>query len=436
VSDRYPLSPAQELWSADDAAFAPGFVMADALRVAGAVDTRALQDALDDVVDRHPILRTTVVRDTPRPHQRVAPPCPVPLEVRTLPDGDRDRIASELLTEAESAEVPVHRLPLLRAVLARFDDADAVLTLVTHHTAGDGWSMDLLKRDLAACYAARVTGGPAHLPDARPYGEYAARRRDRPDAGRALAYWREKLGDARRFALPADRPVTSCARPYRSQNFLLDADLMDAIGAMATSARASVFVVLLAAFNVLAHGITGTTDPAVNAMTAGRGERRFHDTVGSFLNFLTLRTDLASCGTFRDIVLTTRRTLLEAHTHELPIQDVERALPDLRNALENPRNCDFIFGYTRPRFDLDDLALARGARPVRRLEQASTQMPGGAAWTMATEPSGQTFGKVQYNPDEFDAATVAGWTSAYVLLLARLTEDPERDWRTTNESRE
>ncbi len=432
AAGRFPLSPAQELWAPNDDAFGPGFVIAHALRVTGPVDTGALQDALDAVVARHAILRTTVVRTTPEPYQQVGPAGPVPLEVRCLPDGDRDRIASDLLTEAEAAQVPVDELPLLRAVLARFDDTDAVLALVVHHTACDGWSFELLKRDLAAFYTAGVTGRAPALPDARAYGEYAAHQRDVLGDEKALAYWRRQLGDTRRFALPTDRPVTTGARsPYQAHYFTIDADLMATAGTLAADTRATLFTVVLAVFHVLAHRITGTTDPAVNAITAGRGDRRFHDTVGAFLNFLTLRTDLGACATFRDVVLHTRRTLMEGYTHELPIQYVERELPDLEGALADPRNCDFIFGYTRPRFGADELALAGGTQPVQQQEQACPQMPGGAAWMMATEPSGETSGRMQYNPDEFDLATITGWTSDYVSLLAQLTSAPDRDWRTT-----
>ncbi|MGW3959566.1 condensation domain-containing protein [Amycolatopsis sp. NPDC005003] len=436
AAHRHPLSCAQELWceGAGAGAFGPGFVLADALRLSGAVDEGALRGALDDLVVRHEVLRTTVVHTGAPPHQLVHPPASVPLVVRTAaPTGDRDRAAGELLFEAESARLDVTELPLLRAVLTRFDPEDSVLALVTHHTAGDGWSMDLLKRDLAAFYAARVAGLPADLPEIRQYGEYAREQRELlRGAGleRALGYWRGKLGGFPRFFLPGDRPLTGPAPvPYTTAGFVIEPRLGAAVDALAVETRGSAFIVLLAAFGVLANGLTGTTQPAVNTLTAGRRDPRFHDTVGPFLNFFTLRTDLGACGSFRDAVRLTRKALLEAYAHEVPIQYVEEAVPELQEPLADPRQCDFIFGYSRARFGEDELAIAGGCRPIRQLEQKSSQIPGGAAWTMTAQPTGETFGKVQYNPAQFDEATVGRWVADYLLLLAEMTAHPDRDWR-------
>jgi condensation enzyme len=436
MAHRYPLSPAQELWCVGEGAgaFGPGFVMADGLRISGAVDEGSLQLALDDLVVRHEVLRTSVVRDGGSRHQRVHPPSPVPLEIREAAGtGDRDHAAGELLFEAESATLDVTVLPLLRAVLTRFDERDSVLTLVTHHTASDGWSMDLLKRDLAACYAARVGGTPAALPAIRQYGEFARTQREQlagPGLEVALGYWREKLGGTPRFFLPADRALTGSAPvPYTATNFVIEPRLSEAVAELGRKTRGSAFIVLLAAFGVLANEMTGTTEPAVNTLTAGRRDPGFHDTVGPFLNFFTLRTDLGACGSFREAVLLTRRALFEAYAHEVPIQYVEEAVPGLQAPLTDPRLCDFIFGYSRARFGEGELAIADGSRPIRQLEQKSSQIPGGAAWTMTAQPTGETFGKIQFNPAQFDEATVAGWVAGYLVLLERLTSAPERDWR-------
>jgi hypothetical protein len=151
---QFPLSNNQRLWRAHDAtaAFGPRFVIARSLRVTGQVNTSALQEALDDVVARHEILRTVVVRDAEPPYQQIHRPSPVPLRVRVLPDVEdrsRDAYAQELLIEAEQSSLNVEDLPLLRADLSTFDDRDSVLTVVSHHTVADAWSMQLIIRDLA-----------------------------------------------------------------------------------------------------------------------------------------------------------------------------------------------------------------------------------------------------------------------------------------------
>jgi hypothetical protein len=436
TSNRHPLSCSQELWCAGHqlGAFGSRFIMAEALRIAGRIDVAALQGALDDLVVRHEILRTVVVRDADPPYQVVHPPSPVPLEVRDLPvaagDG-RDRAAEELLTEAELSTLDVTELPLLRAVLTRFDAIDSVLSMTTHHTSGDGWSMQLIKRDLAAFYRARTTGQPAHLPEALPYREYAAWQQSHFADGPSPVedYWRRKLSGAQIFALPTDRPVPATHRsPYRAHNYVVGADVMERVYAVAAATRSSPFIVMLAAFNVLAHEITGTFDPVVNTLTAGRSQRAFGHTVGPFLDFAALRTGLAGARSFRDVLARTRRTCVEAFSHEIPINFVERDIPELMARLREPRNCDFIFGFFRPLFDRGQTQIADGTYAVRQREQKSPDIPGGATWTMGVIDSGEALGKVQFNPDEFDEGTIVGWATGYRRILIRALDNPDQDW--------
>jgi hypothetical protein len=434
ITDRYPLSHTQQMWCGWPAAFNPRFVLAEALRITGRVDVGALRRALNDVVERHDVLRTVVVRDDPTPHQWVRPAGPVALAVDDLPPGtDRAAARQRLLAEAELSEVDVAELPLLRARLTRFDEGDAVLTLVTHHTAADGWSMDLLKRDLAACYAARAAGAEPTLPPVPTYGEYAVWQQEHargPKGAAADAYWRRQLAGAQIFALPTDRPVEPVPQaPYRAHCFAVRPDVIAAIGALATATRTSTFMVLMAALNVLAHGITGTTDPAIFTMSAGRSQRAFRDTIGPFLDFLVLRTDLAGCVTFRDVLARTRSTCLAAQAHEVSQRRVEELVPNLMRPLENPRNCDFSFGFSRPVVSAAEIRIADGAVPIRQAEQQSTGAPGGLIWTMGVIHTGEALSKLQYNPNEFDQSTVEGWATTFQRVLDGAIEAPDRAWK-------
>jgi hypothetical protein len=434
MTDRFPLSYTQEMWLAWPNSFHSRFVLAEALRITGRIDVAALQGALDDLVRRHAILRTIVVLDDGAPYQLVHPPTPASLEVRDLaPDADREHVAVQLLAEAELSSVDVHRLPLLRARLTRFDDRDAVFTLVTHHTAADGWSLELLKRDLAACYAARVAGTAPELPQIRDFGEYAAWQREHaasPAGAAADDYWREHLDGAQIFALPTDRPVSTAGGEYRAHCHVVGADTMRRLAELGTTTRSSTFMVLMAVVNVLAHRISGTSDPAVCAMSAGRGQRAYRDTVGPFLDFLVLRTDLGDCTTFRDVLARTRRTCIGAASHEVPMNRIEQLVPELMSPLQNSRNCDFTFGFSRPLVGSAEIRIADGCEPIRQPDQESTGAPGGAIWTLGVVASGDALGKLQYNPDEFDDSTVAGWVTEFERLLGRAVEAPDVEWKT------
>jgi condensation enzyme len=433
--DRLPVSSSQELWCGWPGSFGPRFVLAEALQVTGYVDVAALRWALDQLVARHEILRTIVVHDAAPPYQQVFPPAPVPLVLRDVPPGtDRGQYAQDLLRETELSSLDARELPLLRAALHRFDDEDAVLTLVTHHTAADGWSLELLNRDLAAFYNAHVGRREADLPEVRGYADFAAWQRSQlaGSAGAATdEYWRDRLDGAEIFALPTDRPIPEQhTSPYRAACYTVGPDEVAEVNALAAATRSSPFVVVLAVLNILAHRITGTTDPVVTTMSAGRGHRPYRDTVGPFLNFIAVRTDLDGCEDFRDVVARTRAACFGAQAHDVPMRRVEQIVPELMRPLEDRRNCDFTFGFSRPTVGREQMRIADGMAPIRQDEQHSVEIPGGAVWTMGVVDSGEAYGKVQYNPDEFDDSTVTGWVDAFRHLLARAVREPDLAWKT------
>lgn len=439
---RFPLSNNQRLWWAYDAtaAFGPRFVIARSLRVTGQVNTSALQEALDDVAARHEILRTVVVRDAEPPYQQVHRPSPVPLRVRVLPDVEdrsRDAYAQELLIEAEQSSLNVEDLPLLRADLSTFDDRDSVLTVISHHTVADAWSMQLIIRDLAECYTARAAGRVPTLPPVRQYREFTAREQSiaaSPMAREARAYWRQKLQGARFFELPVDRPLLEpLSSPYNSDHFIIDADVMAAVSAIAKNTHATIFMVLLAAFDVLTYQITGTTDPVIRNITAGRGERQFQDTVGVTLNFVPLRTDISNCGSFREIVDSVRDTCIEASFREIPLDIIAEEAPELNKPAEDPRLARFLLGYYRQASSSAEIKIADGSYLVRVRElkgRVSPQLASGVAWTMTLLPSGELKCRIEFNSGAFDPSTIAGFSQAYRRILAGASAEPERKWKT------
>jgi non-ribosomal peptide synthetase component F len=192
-------------------------------------------------------------------------------------------------------------------------------------------------------------------------------------------------------------------------------------------------MVLLATFNVLAHRISGTLDPTISTIFHGRSEPRFKDTVGLFLNFLAMRTDLVGCRSFRDVVLRTRASCLPGYEHEAPFQQVLEAVPSLGAPLADPFNCYMVFGYwdsfltdaTSQPFQIAD-----GGYLIRKRSRTSEHLPGGVTWNMIMRGTGELGGSVQFNTEVFDEGTVAGWISDYCRILAKAMADPEREWPT------
>lgn len=450
---RYPLSFTQEWFlyqgarpdrvrmdEADDkGAFGSRFIQSRSVRITGRVELAVLQGALDDVVARHEMLRTVVVRDADQPYQQVFPPCPVPLEVRDIPPvpgKSRDVMLQELVYQPDA--ISVREVPLMRARLCRFDDRDSVLFVTVHHSVSDAWSLELVVRDLGAFYAARATGTPDGLPPVRQYREYAEWQRANATSTAedgALAYWRDKLRGAREFTIPNDHGhPDSYSRPFSLHTDGIEADVVARASAVATAARTTMFPVLLSAFYVLAHELTGATDLTIRALTAGREVEQFHNTVGLFLNCVPFRTDIADCRSFRDIVEDTRESFFDAIAHEIPVNVIEQAFPDFIKSRDDLGTSLFLITHAASQLGEDLIyPIAEGAREivVRWLEEdGQRDIPSGMVWGLDVLSSGALISGVLFNRDEFDESTVAGWTADLRQILASAVGDPDQDWKT------
>jgi len=439
AANRSQLSLNQEFLCAMDQGETAGalshwYTVTYGLRLTGDVDVGALQGALDDVVARHEILRTSLVREAERWYQEIDPPSPVNLLVRdqrAVTFRSRDLRAQQLLNDAEAGPFSVRDLPLLRAVLGRFGGNDSVLALTTHHIASDAWSMQLIIRDLAVFYAARRGHHPPELPDACQYRDFAAWQRRNSDSAAEVArrYWREKVRGGQIFTVPTDRvPPAGSADPYSVHRFLIDAELAATTAKFAKSMRSSLFIALLAAYNLLACQRTGTADLVVPTYTSGRSEARFRDAVGPFFNFLPIRTDITGCASFRDVVERTRASCLEAYANDIPFAHIEAEAGDLMRPPADGNLAVAAFEMLPPP------ALARGERAGdimyaeirdRRLSQpVGASTPNGMLWALDRLRSGEIFGTVRFSRDRFDEGTITALVAEYRRVLRASVTEP------------
>jgi hypothetical protein len=444
-SKRYPLSFTQEWFLTMDKGdgggpFGDRYVLVSALRITGQVDLAVLQGALDDVVTRHELLRTVVVRDGDPPYQEVFPPCPVPLEVRDLSPAtgkSRDMVIQEQIAEAVTGTMSTREVPLTKATLARFDDRDSALVLTVHHSVSDGWSFLVILRDLGTFYAARVSGTTPKLPQMRQYREYVEWQRasagSTDDEG-ALSYWAGKLDGAREFVIPNDhgRPERY-SRPYSLHVFSIEADIMAGATDLANAARGTLFMVLLSAVYVLANQLSEATDLTVKAVTSGRNELEFHNTMGLFLNVVPFRTEIADCTSFRDVVMKTSETFIDAMANELPAGLLEQRFPDYISSREHPRMSQFLISQPPSEQGGLTLPIAEKAWKVSEVmleETESSDIPGGGTvWYLTMLPDGVLTGGVHFNRDEFEESTAQSWTAGFTRILAGAARDPDQDWR-------
>jgi hypothetical protein len=438
---RLPLSRNQEFLCAFDkgdldGAFGHRHTLAYGWRISGQVETEVLRGALDDVVARNETLRTSISRGEGARYQEIHPPASPSLVERDLtgvgPEA-RETVAEEFLNELEAGTYDIGTLPQLSAALGRFDDQDSVLVLVAHHTATDAWSMPLILRDLAACYAARRAGGAPPVPESPQYREFVAWQQTEPvlDAiAEARGYWREKLRGAEILALPTDRPRPAAeANAYAVHRFLVDAETTAATWKFARRVRSSPFMVLLAAYKILLHRQTGKDDVVVPTFTSGRADERFTGTVGPFFNFVPLRTDLSGCETFRDVVARTRTTCLDAYSHDIPFLDILAEEPGLVAPFAEDGLAVIAFELLQYPSTMDDEPIGElrysDIRRRRLSQPVSSDIPDGALWALDALPSGELAGSLKYDRNRFDEKTIGELVEEFTHVLRAAVAAPD-----------
>jgi amino acid adenylation domain-containing protein len=333
-----PLSFSQQrLWLLDR--IEPGstaYNMPSPFRLRGPLDAAALERALGEIVRRHESLRTTFAEREDEPVQVIAPPAGfrLPLaDLSGLPGEARAAEERRLLRE-DRRPFDLAWGPLFRAALVRLAAGEHLLLLDVHHIVFDGWSYGVFYRELAALYGAFREGRPSPLPELPvQYADFAAWQREwlqGPVLEEQLSYWRDKLAGAPpALELPVDR-LRPAVQTHRggSVPLALSAALTARLRELSLKEGTSLFMTLLAAFQLLLSRLSGQDDVVAGSPSAGRGRVELEGLIGLFLNTLVLRTDLAGDPTFRELLGRVKGVVLGAYRYQaLPF---ERLLEELQ----------------------------------------------------------------------------------------------------------
>ncbi|MCX4830316.1 non-ribosomal peptide synthase/polyketide synthase [Streptomyces sp. NBC_01016] len=438
---RIPLSYAQQrLWVLERLGGHDGaYNIPIALRLTGAVDTDRLREALGDVVARHESLRTLVDDrggEGAEAWLRVLPEARVDLPVVPVSPQDLDeRIEAGATTGFDlTTEVP------LRARLFAVGPDEHVLLVVVHHIAGDGTSMPVLAKDLAAAYAARLDGtAPAWEPLPVQYADYASWQRELLDeegagseAERQLAHWVSALsGLPEELALPADRPRPAVG-PHRAGRltFEVPEELYRRVGRAARDLKATPFMVVQAALAALLSRLGAGSDIPLGSPVVSRSDEALADVVGFFVNTLVLRTDVSGDPTFAALVDRVREADLAAFAHQdVPFERLVEALRPERSAARHP-----LFQVALSLDSAGGSALAEAGRMPGLTVEPRPVAPSVAKFDLTftlTERLGADgtpvdwAGGVEYSADMFDADTVERLARRLVRILDVLTGRPE-----------
>jgi amino acid adenylation domain-containing protein len=452
-----PLSFSQQrLWFLEQLGSGATYSIPAAFELAGALDSDALQRTLTEIVRRHESLRTGFDAAHGQPRQVIQPPAAVPLpliDLRGLPAPEQVAALKRHARAETLKPFDLARGPMLRALLLRLADAAAeapprhALLLTLHHIAADGWSLGVLVHELTVLYQAFARGEPSPLPElAVQVADVACWQRDRLQGAALeaqLRYWRERLAGAPELLqLPTDLPRPPVQTLIAGKvDFALDAALTERLRRLGRDAGATLFMVLLAAFQVLLSRYSGQEDIVVDAPIANRHHQALEPLIGLFVNDLALRADLSGNPRFSELLAQVRATALAAFEHQdLPFDRLVEALKPQRHLGYNPVTQVALALQNAPMAPVElpglrvtpldaeaqqtrmDLELHLWERPATATGDADAPAPAHARTQTPTALAGSCI----YNASLFLPETIERLCGHFRTLLAAIAADPAR----------
>ena len=425
-----PASSAQgRLWFLDQ--LTPGSTVYNVpfpLRLAGPLNEPALAAALSGVVRRHEALRTTFTAVDGEPRQVIAPAAPFPLpcvDLSGLPAAARPGEARRLLEAEAGRPFDLAAGPLLRTSLLRLEAEESWLLSTVHHIVSDGWSIEILLRELAALYDAGAAGRLSPLPELPvQYADYAAWQQ-RWMAGEALAsqigYWRHQLaGVPPSLDLPADRPRPA-APSYRGAVLgrELPAGLTAGLRALARRQGATPFMLALAAVDALLFRYTRQEDLTVGTVVAGRDRAEIEGLIGFFVNTLVLRAEVTGDLPFAALLARARETALAAYTHrDVPFETLVEELHPERDLSRTP--------FFQVLLNVQTVSVEAASRPGLRFELLAAEAATAKFdLSVGVDDAGPSMVlSVEYSTDLFAAPTVERLLGHLERLLGGVAAAP------------
>ncbi|HET6978705.1 MAG TPA: amino acid adenylation domain-containing protein [Pyrinomonadaceae bacterium] len=395
-----------------------------ALRLTGRLDTDALEKAINEVIRRHEVLRTTFATAAGEPVQVINEAVYLTLTVEDISRAGEDR-AVELALEESTKPFDLSRGPLLRMRLLKLGPENFVALFTVHHIIADGWSMGVLVREVAALYAAFVEGKPSPLPELPlQYADFAAWQQERL-RGSVLEdhfdYWKTQLSGAPFVLdLPSDKPRLPVQKFHGARAlFSVPKPVTAQLLAISRQENATLFMTLLAAFNVLLHRYTGQQDILIGTPIANRNRAEIEGLIGFFVNTLVLRAKMESDESFLSLLRQIRATTLAAYAHQdLPFDKLVQELQPERDMSRSPlfQVMLVLQNAPQPAFELPGLTLSA-------FETRNRTAKFDLMLTTVETPDGLQC-ELEYDTDLFEGETIDRMIGNFQVLLESMTRDP------------
>jgi amino acid adenylation domain-containing protein len=403
-----------------------------AVRLTGTLDVAALKKTLDHLVGRHESLRTTFATTDGVPMQVISPPCKVALPVidlSGLAEAERELETRRLLREETRRSFDLAHGPLIRALLLRLSDQEHIFLIAMHHIITDGWSVGVMHREFMDLYEAFASGQPSPLPELKiQYADYAVWHRQwfRGEVYESqLAYWKKQFKTLPPpLELPTDhpRPLIQAHKAFRGskRKLALSKELTQKLMELCQKEEATLFMVLLAAYQVLLHRYTGEEDIVVGAPIAGRCLAETESLIGLFVNALALRVDLSGNPSFRELLARVKEVALGAYANQdLPFETLVIELHPDRTLARNPLfQVMFVLqSESIPTLELPGLTVSH--------VQVENVVANFDLTLDAVERNGQLECLLESNADLFDDDTITRLLGHFQNLLEGIVAKPQ-----------
>jgi amino acid adenylation domain-containing protein len=427
-----PLSFSQErLWFLDQ--LEPGnsaFNMPAAIRIKGKLNLDCLEQALNEILVRHEILRTNFETKDSQPVQIISPLKKLPLTIKDLSwlsSEEQSLEARKLADEEAKRPFDLRTDLLIRATLLKLNDNEHVFLLTMHHIISDGWSVSVFAREFNALYNAFLKGEPNPLhPLQIQYADFAQWQREWLQGERLasqLVYWKQQLnGQLPQLEALLDKPRPPIHTYHDGQaKIQLPSTLSHALNRLSQEENTTLFITLLAAFKVLLSRHTGIEDVIIGSPIAGRNQVEIEDLIGFFLNTLVFRTDLSGNPTFRNLIDRVKKVATDAYSH----QDIpfENLLIELRPDRDLSRTPLFQVFFNMLNFE-NKIEQSLGLS-TELLEATEISSKFDLTVYLIEKHDGIYLTAV-YNSDLFTHEKIFGLISQYKFLLAQIVEDPDK----------
>ncbi len=427
-----PLSFAQQqMWLLDQLVpNNPAYAVPIAVQLVGRLDVVILEQSLNEVVKRHEALRTNFTVINEQPVQVVDPSSQIQLtrlDLGVLSDAEQRAEIQQLISQEVQRPFDLRCDPLIRALLFQLNGEKHVLFINMHHIISDGWSVGVLLHELTVLYQAYSQGQSSPLQELPiQYADFAVWQRQQLQGEileNKLTYWKSQLkGVPSLLQLPTDRPRPSVQTFHgASFPFTLSKTLLQALKPLSQQSGATLFMVLLAAFQVLLWHYTGQDDIVVGTPVANRVLSETEPLIGFFVNTLVLRTNLSGNPTFAELLRRVREIALGAYVHQdLPFEKLVEELRPERDLSYNPLFQVMLVLQNAPTENIE----------LQGIQLSTIEVKGETAQFDMTFDLTEMFegisGSIEYNTDLFDTTTVARMAIHWQTLLEGVVRNPDR----------